>query len=151
MTSTTDPTNTTTEPETTDPTATPADTVPAAGELVSFPVDALVPHPDNPRTSLGDLDELARSIKAHSVLQPLVVLPAGDDGRHLIVTGHRRHAAAIQAKATRVPGVIRDLTPAQVVEAMLVENVNRAALTTSEEVTAIERLMDLTVCHCGGL
>jgi hypothetical protein len=56
MTSTTDPTNTTTEPETTDPTATPANTGPAAGELVSFPVDALVPHPDNPRASLGDRD-----------------------------------------------------------------------------------------------
>jgi ParB/RepB/Spo0J family partition protein len=118
-------------------------TGPVAGELVSFPVDALVPHPDNPRTSLGDLDELARSIKAHGVLQPLVVLPAGDDGRHLMVTGHRRHAAAIQAKATHVPAVVRDLDPAEVVEAMLIENVNRSALTTSEEVRAIERLMDL--------
>jgi ParB/RepB/Spo0J family partition protein len=116
---------------------------PPVGELVSFQVEALVPHPDNPRTSLGDLDELARSIKSHGVLQPLVVLPVGDDGRHLIVTGHRRHAAAIKANATHVPGVVRDLMPAEVVEAMLIENVNRSALTTSEEVKAIERLMDL--------
>ena len=43
-----------------------------------------------------------------------------------------------------MPGVIRDLTPAEVIEAMLVENVNRSDLTTSEEVKAIERLMDLS-------
>jgi ParB/RepB/Spo0J family partition protein len=142
---TTDPVDITVEPVEADeptPSVEPA-AAPSAGELVSLPVDALVPHPDNPRASLGDLDELARSIKAHGILQPLVVLPAGDDGRHLIVTGHRRHAAAIQANATHVPGVVRDLAPAEVVEAMLIENVNRSALTTSEEVKAIERLMDL--------
>jgi ParB/RepB/Spo0J family partition protein len=116
---------------------------PTAAELLSISVDDLVPHPDNPRTSLGDLDELARSIKAHGVLQPLVVLSPGDDGKHLIVTGHRRHAAAIKAKTTHVPAVIRELTPAEVVEAMLIENVNRSDLTTSEDVRAIERLMDL--------
>jgi ParB/RepB/Spo0J family partition protein len=116
---------------------------PSAAELLSISVEDLVPHPDNPRTSLGDLDELARSIKAHGVLQPLVVLPSGDEGKHLIVTGHRRHAAAIKAKTTHVPAVIRELNPAEVVEAMLIENVNRSDLTVSEEVRAIERLMDL--------
>jgi ParB/RepB/Spo0J family partition protein len=158
-------TDTTTEPDVTDPAATdvgpdPTDDAPvpateaatddgdlatpiAAAELLSISVEDLVPHPDNPRTSLGDLDELARSIKSHGVLQPLVVLPSGDEGKHLIVTGHRRHAAAIKAKTSHVPAVIRELSPAEVVEAMLIENVNRSDLTVSEEVRAIERLMDL--------
>lgn len=135
---------TVTDPPTiTEPTDTDTAAAAVAGELVSFPVDVLVPHPDNPRSSLGDLDELARSIKSHGVLQPVVVLPVGEDGRHLIVAGHRRHAAAVKAKVSHVPGIIRDLTPVEVLETMLVENVNRSDLTTSEEVRAIERLMDL--------
>ncbi len=114
------------------------------GQLREFPVEALAPHPDNPRGDLGDLTELARSIKAQGVLQPLLVLPAGEDGRHLIVAGHRRHAAAVQAKAATVPAIVRDLTPAEVIEAFLVENGQRSDLTVSEEVRAIERLVDLS-------
>lgn len=115
------------------------------GQLAEFPVESLAPHPDNPRGHLGDLTELARSIKAQGVLQPLLVLPAGEgDGRHLIVAGHRRHAAAVQAKATTVPAIVRDLTPAEVIEAFLVENGQRSDLTVSEEVRAIERLVDLS-------
>jgi ParB/RepB/Spo0J family partition protein len=155
MTTITDTTNDlTSDPNVTDPAYIEAgdvkavepvpDTTTPTGELVQFPVDVLAPHPDNPRTSLGDLDELARSIKAQGVLQPVVVLPVGEDGRHLLVTGHRRHAAAIKANVGHVPGVVRDLTPAEVIEAMLVENVNRSDLSTSEEVRAIERLMDLS-------
>jgi hypothetical protein len=101
----------------------------------------LAPHPDNPRTSLGDLTELVRSIRSHGILEPLVVLPADDDGRYRIVAGHRRYAAGLEAGVTDVPAVVRPLSPIEAVEAMLSENVNRSDLTVSEEVRAIERLM----------
>jgi ParB/RepB/Spo0J family partition protein len=116
----------------------------AEGQMRDYAVEALAPHPDNPRSDLGDLTELARSIKAQGVLQPLLILPAGEDGRHLVVAGHRRLAAAIKAKRATVPAIVRDLTPAEVIEAFLIENGQRSDLTLSEEVRAIERLVDLS-------
>jgi ParB/RepB/Spo0J family partition protein len=112
-------------------------------ELCWLNLADLVPHPDNPRGSLGDLTELVRSINAHGILEPLVVLPADDHGVHLIVAGHRRHAAALKAGVDTVPAVIRPLTAVETIEAMLSENVNRSDLTVAEEVRAIERLMSL--------
>jgi ParB/RepB/Spo0J family partition protein len=103
----------------------------------------LAPHPDNPRTSLGDLTELVRSIRSHGILEPLVVLPADDDGTYRIVAGHRRYAAGLEAGVTDVPAVVRHLSPIEAIEAMLSENVNRSDLTVAEEVRAIERLMSL--------
>jgi hypothetical protein len=103
------------------------------GELCWLPLDALTPHPENPRASLGDLSELVRSIRSHGILEPLVVLPANDNGEHLLVAGHRRHAAAQRAgTVTTVPVVVRAMTPVEVIEAMLSENVNRSDLTVAE-------------------
>ena len=103
----------------------------------------MAPHPDNPRHTLGDLTELARSIRAHGIIEPLVVLPADDQGVYLIVAGRRRHAAGLQAGVTEVPAVVRPMTRVEVIEAGLSENSNRSDLTLSEEVAAIERLMSL--------
>lgn len=116
----------------------------SAGELCWLPLDVLTAHPENPRTSLGDLSELVRSIRSHGILEPLVVLPADDNGEHLLVAGHRRHAAAQRAgTVTTVPVVVRAMTPVEVIEAMLSENTNRSDLTVAEEVRAVERLMSL--------
>jgi ParB/RepB/Spo0J family partition protein len=115
-----------------------------APELCWLALDVLRPHPDNPRTSLGDLTELSRSIRAQGILEPLLVLPANDAGEHLLIAGHRRHAAALKAGGiATVPAVVRSMTPVEVIEAMLSENCNRSDLTISEEVKAIERLMTL--------
>jgi ParB/RepB/Spo0J family partition protein len=115
-----------------------------APELCWLALDVLRPHPDNPRTSLGDLTELSRSIRAQGILEPLLVLPANEAGEHLIIAGHRRHGAAVKAGGiVTVPAVVRAMTPVEVIEAMLSENVNRSDLTISEEVRAIERLMTL--------
>ena len=132
-----DDTMTTTEPAT----GATADTT--EPELCWLNLTDLAPHPDNPRTNLGDLSELVRSINAHGILEPLVVLPADDNGVHLIVAGHRRHAAGLKAGVVTVPVVVRAMTPAETVEAMLSENVNRSDLTVAEEIRAIERLMSL--------
>ena len=130
---------TTTEPTT----STPAESVSAEPELCWLNLADLAPHPDNPRGSLGDLTELVRSIRSHGILEPLVVLPADDDGAYRIIAGHRRHAAGLKAGVTEVPAVVRDMTAVEVIEAMLSENVNRSDLTVAEEVRAIERLMSL--------
>src|SRR5690242_16033166 len=118
----------------------PITTEPAQGWV---PLDRLAAHPDNPRRSLGDLTELARSVKAHGVLMPLLVLPADGDGVHLIVAGHRRHTAAATAELDQVPIIVRDMSPVEVVEAMLCENEHRGDLTISEQINAVERLMSL--------
>ena len=112
-------------------------------ELCWLNLTDLAAHPDNPRGSVGDLTELVRSINAHGILEPLVVLPADEHGVHLIVAGHRRHAAGLKAGVVTVPAVVRAMTPAETIEAMLSENVNRSDLTVAEEIRAIERLMSL--------
>lgn len=108
----------------------------------SVSITLLRPHPDNPRRTLGELAELTRSIRAHGVLMPLLVLPADSEG-HLIVAGHRRHAAALAAGLDVLPVVVRDMTAVEVVEAMLIENEHRGDLTITEQIAAVERLMDL--------
>ena len=121
----------------------PTPHAPDAASPTDAPISHVAAHPDNPRRHLGDLAELVRSMKAHGVLQPLLVLPANDDGVHLIVAGHRRHAAAAQAGLERVPIVVRDLDRAAVIEAMLIENTSRDDLTISDEVAAIAKLISL--------
>lgn len=115
----------------------------ADGELCWLPVEQLAPHPDNPRSDRGDLTEMVRSIRSHGVIEPLVVLPADENGTHLIVAGHRRHAAAQEAGQAQVPAVIRAMTQTEVLETALVENINRSNLLVSDEVRAVERLMQL--------
>lgn len=110
-------------------------------------LDVLVPHPDNPRESLGDLGDLARSIEAAGVLEPLIVVtgeafnaaqpaegPFAPDDLFVIVAGHRRHAAAQLAAIPTVPCIIRnDLAGAEGRAMMLIENMFRAPLTALEE------------------
>jgi ParB/RepB/Spo0J family partition protein len=129
----------------TDPSETVADGDPVElePELCWLNLADMAPHPDNPRHTVGDLTELARSIRAHGIIEPLVVLPADDHGVYLIVAGRRRHTAGLQAGVTEVPAVVRPMTRVEVIEAGLSENSNRSDLTLSEEVAAIERLMSL--------
>lgn len=122
---------------------TTADAVSVEPEFCWLNVADLQPHPDNPRTIVGDLSELTRSIRARGILQPLLVLPANDDGVYFIAAGMRRHAAALKAGISDVPVVVRPMTTIEVIEAGLSENGNRTDLTLSEEVRAIERLMSL--------
>lgn len=121
----------------------------ATVRLVSLPIEDLHPHPRNPRRELGDLTELADSIKTNGVRQPLTVVPYdafGEHGNHsgyLVVIGHRRAAAAQLAGLTHVPGIVdAALTPQQQLELMLVENLQRADLTPVEESDGYQGLLD---------
>ncbi len=82
--------------------------------IVDIPATQLKPNPANPRKSVGDVTELAASIKAQGLQQQLLVTPAGNDqdGKPLyrIVIGHRRYQACIKAGLSMIPCTIRDLT-----------------------------------------
>lgn len=122
---------------------------PPAVVLQEIPVGKLNPHPRNPRRSVGDVADLAASILEHGVLEPLIVAPATRGSSFVLIAGHRRAAAAKAAKLKMMPCLVRgDLaTDRAQLEAMLVENLQRADLTPVEEAAAYEQLLldpDLT-------
>lgn len=99
------------------------------------------PHPDNPRKNIGDVTDLAASIKANGLLSPLSVVPNGS--RYRVIAGHRRLAACKQAGTGAVPCFVLDLDPLQQLEAMVTENCQREQLTVLEEADAIQGMLDL--------
>jgi ParB family chromosome partitioning protein len=91
------------------------------------------------------LEELAASIKANGVIQPIVVrpLPAGmaGDAKYEIVAGERRWQAAKLAGLADIPVIVRELSDSQAVAVALVENIQREELTPAEEARALKRLI----------
>lgn len=117
----------------------PAEVRPGDTFHPAVPLDRLAPHPDNVRRDLGDLGDLTRSVKNKGVLIPILALPMGDDGVHLIVAGHRRYTAAVNADIATVPVVVRDLTPVEVLDTMLTENDQRSDISLIEQIRAVAR------------
>ena len=107
-------------------------------------IDRLSPNKFQPRVALDEprLDELAQSIKAHGVIQPIVVRKIGD--RFQIIAGERRWRAARQAGLLRVPVVVRTWLRARgsLLEMALVENIQRENLNPIDEAQAYRRLAD---------
>lgn len=99
------------------------------------------PHPDNPRKQIGDVTDLAASIKTNGLLTPLSVVPNGE--RYRVIAGHRRLAACKQAGIRAVPCFVLQLNPLQQLEAMVTENCQREQLTALEEADAIQGMLDL--------
>ena len=106
-----------------------------------LPVSALAPHPGQPRRHFDEaaLDELAASIAARGVIQPIVVRPHGRD--YQIVAGERRWRAAQRARLTEVPVVVREFDEATTLEIALIENIQRQDLNAIEEAQAYQRLL----------
>lgn len=100
----------------------------------------------NPRGQInteGDpFEELVASIKEHGVLQPILVGPAGDDGKHPIIAGHRRHAAAKKAGLKEIPAMVADLNGGGFAAAVA-ENLIREDMTPLQEARAIAHLRDV--------
>lgn len=109
--------------------------------LVFLSVNQLHPHPDNPRKELGDLTELADSIKASGILQNLTVVP--DNTGYTVIIGHRRLAAAKLAGLTEVPCVITEMDQKEQIQTMLLENMVRSDLTPYEEAQGFQMMLDL--------
>ena len=113
--------------------------------IVNMPIEKLEPHPDNPRKSLGDLTELANSIRQSGLMQNLTVVPApGKPGEYRVVIGHRRLAAAKMAGLTEVPCSIEpNMSETMQIATMLAENMQRNALTVADQVGGVQMMMDL--------
>ena len=105
-------------------------------------IDLIQPSPFQPRSRFKEeaLEELARSIKASGIIQPLVVRPIG--GRYQLIAGERRWRAAQRAGLTRVSAIIRHVSDALALEMTLVENIQREDLNAMETARAFDRLMD---------
>ncbi len=118
--------------------AAPAAQLAGTGEI---PLEKIVPNRHQPRTSFPQegLQELAASIRAHGVLQPIVVSRA--DGGYELVAGHRRVLASRLAGRTTIPAVIREEV-ADRLELALVENLQRADLNAIETARAYKLLME---------
>ena len=115
----------------------------ATGDLApsELPLDALQPGRYQPRTDFDDasLAELAESIRAQGVMQPVLVRPLGD-GRHEIIAGERRVRAARLAGLETVPVLVRDVPDRTAAAMALIENIQREDLNPIEEARGLERL-----------
>ena len=100
------------------------------------------PNPDQPRKNFDEnaLTELARSIKEHGVIMPLVVTRSDD--KYMIVAGERRYRAAIKAGLGKVPVIIKELDDRQVQEISLIENLQREDLNPIEAAFGMKKLME---------
>lgn len=113
-------------------------------KLQMIPTDKLYPHPDNPRKVIGDVSELAKSIKANGILQNLTVVPNNDNWDDFtVIIGHRRLAAAKQAGLTELPCAVVEMTEKEQLSTMLTENMQRSDLTVYEEAKGCQLLLDL--------
>jgi ParB family chromosome partitioning protein len=114
---------------------------PPAG-LLHLPVDAIGPNPDQPRRRFAPepLAELAESIRAHGLLQPVVVRRVA--GAFELIAGERRLRAARMAGLAEIPAVVHDGDERDRMELALIENLQREDLSPLEEAEAYRRLLD---------
>ena len=115
-------------------------------QIVNIAIDRLFPHSDNPRKDLGDLSELAASIKASGVLQNLTVVPDEPDNPdtdYTIIIGHRRYAAAKIAGLTELPCIVVEMSEREQLQTMLVENMQRSDLTVYEQAQGFQMMLNM--------
>lgn len=116
--------------------------------VVNMPIEYLVPHPQNPRKDLGNLEELTASIKENGIYQNLTVIPVNEavpdeEPKYMVVIGHRRLEAAKRAGLQEVPcAIVRGLTETQQLQIMLLENMQRSDLTVYEQAQGFQQLLD---------
>lgn len=114
---------------------------PPAEPAQTISIEAIDPNPLQPRRAFqaDRLEELAQSIRANGIIQPLVVRRAGD--RYQLVAGERRWRAAKLAGISQVPVVVREIPDDHLLEITLIENIQREDLNPIETAVAFERMM----------
>lgn len=113
------------------------------GKLAHIPIELIQRGKYQPRRDMHTeaLEELAESIKAQGVMQPIVVRPIGE-GRYEIIAGERRWRATQIAGLDKIPAVIRDVPDEAAIAMALIENIQRENLNPIEEAVALKRLQD---------
>jgi ParB family chromosome partitioning protein len=110
----------------------------AIGRLI--PIEDIKPNPKQPRQTLGDLTELAASIREKGVIEPILVRKVG--GHFEIIAGERRFRAAGKAGLSEIPCIVRETTDAEMMELALVENLQRRDLSPFEEADGLKTLAE---------
>ena len=115
----------------------------SSDRVLMLDLHLLDPNPYQPRVDFDEagLDELAQSISIHGILQPILVV-RGASNRYTIIAGERRWRAARKAGLSNVPAIVREYDDRQLMEAALIENLQRTDLNPVEEAEAISVLMD---------
>lgn len=115
---------------------------PGRGTIRVVPIGNVVPNPLQPRSRMDEtsLSELAESIKAHGLIQPLIVTESG--GTFVLIAGERRLRASKLAGLTEVPVVVKEASTQEMLEIALVENIQRDDLNALEEAFAYQQLID---------
>ncbi len=113
------------------------------GSLRELPLESISLNPRQPRQHIDEesLAELAASIREHGILQPVIV-QENEDGQYSLVAGERRYRAARLAGLHAIPAVVKDLSPAEVMEIALIENLQREDLNPVEEAMAYKQLLE---------
>src|SRR3954468_2864072 len=111
-------------------------------DFIEIDLDLIEPNPSQPRLRFDEahLKELAQSITANGIVQPLLVRRIGN--RYQLVAGERRWRAAQLAGIQKVPAVVRDIPDERLLELALIENIQRQELNPIEEALAYKRLID---------
>lgn len=116
------------------------------GKMV--PLSAIEPDPSQPRSTMGDLDELVASIREKGVLEPILIRPrpGEEDGPsgvlYRIISGERRYRAAQEAGLYEVPAIEMDVSDEEALEIALIENLQRKDLTPFEEAEGYRMLAE---------
>ncbi len=106
-----------------------------------IPIHLIEANPDQPRSAMGDLSELTKSIIDKGVLEPILVRPRGD-GRFTIISGERRFRAALDAGLAEIPCIEMDVPDNELLEISLIENLQRKDLSPFEEAEGYKALQE---------
>jgi ParB family chromosome partitioning protein len=119
-----------------------ADSLSQGDELLEVDIDLIEANPDQPRLHFNEdkLNDLAQSIKANGLVQPILLRRVAS-GRYQLVAGERRWRAAQRAGLHKINAVIRSIPDAKLLELALIENIQRQELTPIEEAQAYQRLI----------
>jgi len=110
----------------------------------NFDITKILPNPYQPRMHINpeELIEIADSIREHGIIQPLIISKDYKTNRFFLIAGERRFRAAQLAGHRTVPVVIKDVSPQEMLELALIENIQRKDLNPLEEATAFKQLQD---------